>query len=154
MRIGLLFVVPVVVAATVALSAQAFDLRLGQWEYTISGMKMAPEALAKMPPSARAAMEQMMKQPQTNRSCLTAEDLKDLNLAKNDDDDCKVTAKKITGSVADITTTCSGDNPHTQTMHYEALSRESMRGTIKMTGGNAPSEMTITGKWVAAACKE
>jgi hypothetical protein len=50
MRIGLLFVVPVVVAATVALSAQAFDLRLGQWEYTISGMKMAPEALAKMPP--------------------------------------------------------------------------------------------------------
>ena len=154
MRMGLFLVVPVVAAATAALSAQAFDLRLGQWAYTISGMKMAPEALAKMPPSARAAMEQMMKQPQTNRSCLTAEDLKELNLAKSDDEDCKVTAKKITGSVADITTTCTGYNPHTQTMHFEALSRESVRGIMKVTGGNGPSEVTITGKWVAAACKE
>ena len=154
MRIGLFFVVPVVVAASAALSAQAFDLRLGQWEYTISGMKMAPEALAKMPPSARAAMEQMAQHPQTNRSCLTAQDLKELNLAKSDDEDCKVTAKKITGSVADVTTTCTGDNPHTQTMHFDALSRESVRGTMKITGGNMASEMTITGKWVAAACKE
>ena len=154
MRIHLLLAAFVATVLTAVLSAQSFDLRLGQWEYTISGMKMAPEALAKMPPSARAAMEQMMKQPQTNRSCLTAEDLKELNLAKSDDDDCKVTAKKITGSVADITTTGTGDNPHTQTMHFEALSRESVRGTMKVTGGNMPSEMTITGKWVAAACKE
>src|SRR5436190_5852793 len=117
MRIGLFIVVPVAVAASAALSAQAFDLRLGQWEYTVGDMKMAPEALTKMPPSARAAMEKMMKQPQKNRSCLTAEDLKELNLAKSDDEDCKVTAKKITGSVADFTTTCTGDNPHTQTMH-------------------------------------
>ena len=146
MRMGLFLVVPVVAAATAALSAQAFDLRLGQWAYTISGMKMAPEALAKMPPSARAAMEQMMKQPQTNRSCLTAEDLKELNLAKSDDEDCKVTAKKITGSVADVTMTCEG---RTQTMHFEALSRESVRGTMKITGGNTPAEMTITGTWVA-----
>jgi hypothetical protein len=154
MRSRLLFPALALAALTAVLSAQAFDLRLGQWEYTISGMKMAPEALAKMPPSARASMEQMMKQSHTNRSCLTAQDMKDLNLAKSDDEDCKVTAKKITGSVADITTTCTGDDPHTQTMHYEALSRESMRGTIKMSGGNGPSEMNITGKWVAAACKE
>jgi hypothetical protein len=154
MRIRLQLAVLAASVLTAVLSAQSFDLRLGQWEYTIGGMKMAPEVLAKMPPSARAAMEQMMKQPQAHRSCLTAQDLKDLNLAKDDDDDCKVTAKKITGSVADITTTCSGNEPHTQTMHYEALSRESVRCTIKTTGGNMPSEMTITGKWVAAACKE
>jgi hypothetical protein len=154
MRIRLLLAVLAASALTAVLSAQSFDLRLGQWEYTISGMKMAPEALAKMPPSARAAMEQMAQHPQTNHSCLTAQDLKELNLAKSDDEDCKVTAKKITGSVADITTTCTGDNPHTQTMHFEALSRESVRGTMKITGGNMASEMTITGKWVAAACKE
>ena len=154
MRNRLLFAALAMAAASVMLSAQAFDLRLGQWEYTISGMKMAPEVLAKMPPAARAAMEQAMKQPQTNHSCLTAQDMKELNLGKSDDEDCKVTAKKITGNVADITTTCAGDEPHTQTMHYEALSRESMRGTIKIAGGNAPSEMTITGKWVATACKE
>ena len=142
--------VPVmVVAVAAALSAQSFDLRLGQWEYTIT-FKMTPEMLAQIPAAARAEFQR----PQTNRTCLTAEDMKDLNLAKNDDDDCKVTSKKITGNVADITTTCTGDEPRTQTMHYEALSRESMRGTINMKGGNGPSEMTITGKWVAAACKE
>jgi Protein of unknown function (DUF3617) len=144
------FVPAVVLAATMTvLSAQGFDLKLGQWEYTVN-IKMPPEMLAKLPAAARAQMQQ----PQTNRSCLTAQDLKDLNLAKNDDDNCTVTSKKITGNVADVTTTCAGDEPHTQTMHYEALSRESMRGTIKMTGANRPSEMTITGKWIATACKE
>ena len=145
MRIRLL--VPVFVAAVTALlSAQAFDLRLGQWEYTIT-LKMPPDALAKLPPAARAQMQQ----PQTSRSCLTAQDLKDLNLAKSDEEDCKVTSKKITGNVADITMTCA---ERTQTMHYEALSRDSMRGTVKVQGGDGPSEMSIAGKWVAAACKE
>lgn len=139
----------VLAAMTAVLSAQAFDLKLGQWEYTIN-IKMPPEMLAKLPPSARAQMQQ----PQTNRSCLTAQDLKDLSLAKSDDDDCTVTSKKITGNVADVTMTCTGDEPHTQTMHYEALSRESMRGTIRMTGANRPSEMAITGKWITTACKE
>ena len=137
--------------AVVTLSAQGFDLRLGQWEYAISGMKMD---LSKLPPAARAAAEEAMKRSATSRACLTAQDLKDLNLGANDDEDCKVTAKKITGRMADITMTCSGDEPRTQTMHYEALSRESMRGTVKVSGGDGPSEMTITGKWIAAACTE
>jgi len=79
--------------------------------------------------------------------------LKDLDLGKNDDgdDDCKVTSKNITGSTADVTVKCED---HTQTMHYEALSPESVRGTLKRTGGERPAEMTITGKWVAATCKE
>ena len=146
-----LLVAVALLSATVALSAQAFDLKLGQWEYTISGMKMPPELLAKMPPAAKAQMELMMKQPQTNRSCLTAEDLKNINLGKTDDDDCMVTSKKITGSVADVTMKCKN---RTQTMHFEALSRESVRGTMKMTGADGPSEVTVAGKWVAAACKE
>ena len=146
MRSRLLVPALVLATMTAMLSAQAFDLRLGQWEYTIN-MKMPPEVLAKLPPAARAQFQQ----PQTNKSCLTAEDLKELNLGKGDDDDCKVTSKKITGNVADVVTKCED---HTQTMHYEALSRESVRGTIKTTGGNGPSEIALTGKWVAAACKE
>ena len=147
MRSRLLVLTLAVAAVTAAvLSAQGFDLKLGQWEYTFT-IKMPPEMLAKLPPAARAQMQQ----PQTNRTCLTAQDLKDINLGKSDDEDCKVTSKKITGSVADITVTC---DDHTQTMHYEALSRESVRGTVKMAGGNAPSEVNITGKWIAAACKE
>ena len=154
MRTRLLLAALVTTAVTALVSAQAFDLRLGQWEYTLSGMKLPPELLAQLPPEARAQAEQAMRQAGNNRSCLTAQDLRDLNLGKNDDEDCKVTSKKITGNVADITVTCTGDEPRTQTIHYEALSRESVRGTIKVKGGGGPSEMTITGKWVAAACKE
>jgi len=147
MRIRLLLAV-FVAAASAVLSAQAFDLKLGQWEYAIK-MQMPPEALASLPPAARA----MMQQQQTTRSCLTAQDLQDLNLAKNDDDECKVTSKKITGNAADIVLQCTGDNPGTKTMHVERLSAESMRGTLKSTGGKGPGEIAITGKWVAAACK-
>jgi hypothetical protein len=77
--------------------------------------------------------------------------LKDLNLGRNDDDDCKVASKKITGNAADIVTKC--DNG-TQTSHFEALSRESVRGTVKMQGSDGTSEMTITGKWIGATCRE
>ena len=142
------------VAAVAVTYAQSFDLRLGQWEYTIGGMQIPPADLAQLPPAARAQAEAMMKQAATNRSCLTAEDLKELNLSKTDDEDCKVTSKKVTATTADITMTCTGGGPRTQTMHYEALSRESMRGTIKTTGGNGPSDLTITGKWIGAVCKE
>lgn len=145
MRTRLLLAALATTAVTALVSAQSFDLRLGQWEYTIN-MKMPPELLAQIPPAARAQFQQ----PQTNRSCLSAQDLKDLNLGRTDDD-CQVTSKKITGNAADIVMKCEG---RTQTLHYEALSRESMRGTIKASGGDGPSEMTITGKWVAAACKE
>ena len=149
-----LLLAALVATATALVSAQAFDLRLGQWEYTVGGMKLPPELLAQLPPAARAQAEQAMKQAGNNRSCLTAQDLRDMSLGKNDDEDCKMTSKKITGNVADIVITCTGDEPRTQTIHWEALSRESVRGTIKVKGGNGPSEMTISGKWVAAACKE
>ena len=105
MRIRFLFSVLGLAAVIAVLSAQAFDLRLGQWEYTMSGMKMAPEALAKMPPSARAAMEQMMKQPQTNRSCLTADDLK---YSKNNPKDPlpDIRPDKCTGVTGMLDTAC------------------------------------------------
>jgi hypothetical protein len=142
----------VVLVATV--SAQSFDLKLGQWEYTISGIQIPADMLAKMPAAARARAEQMMKQGQTSRSCLTAADLKELNLAGTDDDDCKVTSRKVTATAADITVKCGGDEPRTQTMHYEALSRESVRGTITRTGGSGPTDITMAGKWIGAQCKE
>ena len=145
MRTRLLLSALVATAVTAAVSAQSFNLRLGQWEYSIT-MKMPPEMLAGLPPAARAQFER----PQTNRSCLSAQDLQDLNLGRTDND-CKAVSKKITGNAADIVMKCNGG---TQTLHYEALSPESMRGTLKMQGGDGPSEMNITGKWVAAACSQ
>jgi Protein of unknown function (DUF3617) len=117
-------------------------------------MRVPPGDLAQLPPAARAQAEATMKRAATNRNCLTAEDLRELNLSKTDDEDCKVTSKKVTGTTADITMTCTGDKPRTQTMHDEMLSRESMRGTIKTTSASGPSDLTITGKWIGAVCKE
>ena len=139
-------------ATTALLYAQSFDVKVGQWEYTLSGMKIAEAELAKMPPAIRAQIEASMKNGTTNRSCLTAKDLQELNLG-NTDESCKVTSRKITPTTADIVMTCGGNDPRTQTMHFEALSRESVRGTIKSTGGDGTTEMTITGRWLAAECK-
>ena len=145
MRIRLPLAALGMAALTAVLSAQSFNPKLGQWEYTIN-MKMPPEVLAGIPAAAR---EQFLR-PQTTRSCLTAQDLNDLRLGRTEEN-CQVTSKKITGNAADIVMKCDG---RTQTMHYEALSPESMRGTIKTNGGEGPSEMTLTGKWIAAACRE
>ena len=145
MRIRLLFAALVTTAATAAVSAQSFNPKLGQWEYTIN-MKMPPEVLAGIPAAAR---EQFLR-PQTTRSCLTAQDLSDLRLGRTEES-CQVVSKKITGNAADIVMKCRGG---TQTMHYEVLSPESIRGTITTSGGEGPGEMTIAGKWVAAACTQ
>jgi hypothetical protein len=77
-RLLLAALVATMVTTAVALSAQSFDLKLGQWEYSIT-MKMSAETLAN-PPAARAQFER----PQTNRSCLSAQDLQDLNLGRTE----------------------------------------------------------------------
>ena len=147
MRIRLLVLVLAPVVVAVIASAQGgFDVKLGEWEYTIN-MKATPEMLARLPPEARA----VMAKPQTSRSCLTAQELKDLNLGASHDEDCKLVSKKIANGIADVVVKC---DDHTQTMHYEAVSRESVRGTIKMSGGDGPSEVSLTGKWIGTACKE
>jgi hypothetical protein len=62
-----------------------------------------------------------------------------------------VTSKKITGNVRRRRHEMR--RPHADDALRGAVARERARH-MKMTGGNGPSEVTITGKWVAAACKE
>jgi hypothetical protein len=136
-----------------AVHAQSFDLKTGQWEFTITGLSLDTSQLS---PQMRAALEAGAKKPSSYKGCVTAENLRDLSLGKMDDGDetCKVTSKKISGSTADLTRECTGDDKSTQTIHYEAISRESLRGTMKSVSDLGPVAVTISGKWIGPTCKE
>lgn len=153
----MLFAAVALLAIAGPASAQSFDLKLGQWDFTMSGMPVTAGDLSKMPPAARAQIEARMKQPMSYESCVTAKDLKDLNLGKQDDDDddaCKVTSRKMTATTADVVRACTGDRPRTETVHFEAPTRESIRGTIKVESTGGPASVTLAGKWLGATCKE
>jgi hypothetical protein len=136
-----------------AVHAQSFDLKTGQWEFTITGLSLDTSQLS---PQMRAALEAGAKKPSSYKGCVTAENLRDLSLGKMDDGDetCKVTSKKISGSTADLTRECTGDDKSTQTIHYEAISRESLGGTMKSVSDLGPVAVTISGKWIGPTCKE
>jgi hypothetical protein len=137
--------------------AQSFDLRVGQWDFTMSGITGSLGDLSKLPPQARAQVEAQMRKGMNYKSCLTAQDLKDLNIGKPDEDDdeaCTVTSRKVTVKTADITRQCTGERKRTETMHFEAASRESLKATINTVSAVGPATVTVTGKWIGATCTE
>jgi hypothetical protein len=142
-----------IAAAAVVTFAYAQNLRLrtGQWDFTMTGLDTAFGAAA-LAPAARA----QLAQPQRYKSCVTSEDLAQLKLGPPDDEDesCKVTSSKVTGQTADIARTCSGDNEHTEKLHVDALSAESLKATIDMTSARGTAHLTIVGKWIGATCTD
>ena len=72
--------------------AQTLDLRTGQWEFTML-MSGSMGDLSSLPPEVRAQVEARLKEPQKYQSCLTEEDLQNLDLGEDDDDSCKVTSR-------------------------------------------------------------
>jgi hypothetical protein len=91
-------------------------------------------------------------------SCLTKEDLLNLRIGKppgdEEDEDCKTSAQKSTATTFDFVQTCSGDLPHTVTVHGEATSPAAMRITMSSTAKQGPAEMSMVGKWTDAVCAE
>jgi hypothetical protein len=138
------------------LFAQGFNARTGAWTFTITMKGAMP--MEGLPPAARAAMEAEMSKPQTMNSCVTAEDIKELKLGNakddNDDEDCKIVSSKLTATTADITRECKGDNAHTETLHYEAPTPQTLTGNITRKSKEGVMTITMVGKWVAAQCKD
>jgi hypothetical protein len=134
--------------------AQNLDVKVGQWLFTMT-INGSPGDLSTLPPAARAQVEAMLGKPMVYPSCLTAKDLRDLNIGQTDEEgDCTVTTRKSTATGADFVRTCTGDRPRTETFHVEASSREEIRanGTTKGQAGN--SGITLVGKWVGPSCKD
>ncbi len=145
----------VVGSAVLAIAAVAFaqtlQLRTGEWDFTVTGLGSALGA-ANLTPQARAQLEQ----PQRYKSCITQEDLAELNLglAPDEDEDCRVTSHKVSGKTADITRTCHGDQERTEQMHLEASSNETLHATIEMTSARGKASLTLDGKWISAMCTD
>jgi len=139
-----------------AIFAQSFDVRTGTWEFTMSGIQGALP-MDGVPPAMRAQFEAELRKPQTYKGCVTADDLKDLNFGKledDDDEDCKVVSSKITRTVGDLTRQCTGDRARTETSHFEATAPTALRVNVSNRTAAGVSTMTITGKWLNARCTD
>jgi hypothetical protein len=142
-------------AAGIGVLAQGFGLRTGSWSFTMTAQGSMP--MEGVPPAVRAQIEAELGKPQTFTTCVTAEDLKNLNLGKtpdSDDEDCKTVSAKVTPTVADITRQCSGDEPSTEISHFEAATPQTLKGTVTRKSAAGTMTMNMIGKWVGAKCAE
>jgi len=157
-------------AGTVALAAQKIEplnVKLGLWEMTsvikTSGELPIPaEYLSKLTPEQRAKMEAAMKaqsagpaQTHTYKSCLTKE--KSDSSLFNDRKECTETILTSSSTKLSLKATCTFEGV-TMSGHgeFEAVSTESVKGTIHMTttGGEHTmnTDASYTGKWIGASC--
>jgi hypothetical protein len=148
--------------------AQTLDVKTGLWETTVVSETNGMPAIdtSKMTPEQRARIEAALKGrggrgPSTNvvRTCMTKEKLDKLafhEMAQNNNSSCKTSVVSSSRGAVDMKMECSGNRKSTGTMHFEAPSRESMKGTIKIAAGDDTHPMTInlamTGKWLGDDC--
>lgn len=153
----------VLILSSLAIHAEPLDVKTGLWETTfttdMSGMKMPSEVINSMPPERRARMEAAMKARQasgpkstTDKTCLTKEDLNRPFDQTDGDPDCKNTIVSATSTHAEYKIVCTGSESRNGSMQIDALSRESIKATMKMNTSNGPVSNQITSKWVAADC--
>jgi hypothetical protein len=143
------------------------DVKLGQWETTLTtkttGLPPIPQdVLEKMPPEARARMEERMKgtsngAPHTtvSKSCLKKEDLTRAMTFGADDKACTRTVLSSSGSRQEIRVECNRNGvKQTGTIRIEAANSESVRGSMEMALGAMNINSTFSSKWLSSTCTE
>lgn len=142
--------------------AAPLDVKTGSWDMTVttvlSGLKLPPEALAKIPPEKRAQVEQMMADRNgkpttvTRKACIKQEDLDQNKLLKSDNPNCTAQVTTQTATTLAATRTCSGNPPSTGKLNFTARDRENVKGTIDQEQNGGKVHIDIAGKWVSASC--
>jgi len=145
------------------------DVKTGLWETTMKSQmngvpQLPPDLLNKLTPEQRAKMEAVLKAqaaqgPRTNthRGCLTKEQLdKALDMLGDQQKGCARTLVTSTSSKQDIRFECTvGGLKENGTVHIEALSSESIKGTVLVASDrNSNNTMDFTSKWIGPACTE
>ena len=167
--IGMILSVPVAVCAQK--SYQPMDVKTGQWEVTRTltmngAIPIPPAAMANLSPEQRAMMEERMKamsgersDTQTYKSCITREQLEQGPAFDKEKRSCTTTLVTSTSSSAEVQIACDLQGMQGNgTVHVEALSREQVKGSSRMTmsgnGNTMESHATYTAKWIGPDCRE
>lgn len=145
------------------------NVKLGQWESSTTsqttGQPPIPqEMLDKIPPEARAKMEERMKANRTpttmvRKSCLKKEDLDKAMTFGADDQACTRTVLTSSSSKEEVRIECNrGGSKQTGMMRIEAADSEHVKGAFQMAvaaGGRAMNiNTTFTAKWLGPTCSE
>lgn len=151
--------------STLSVHADPLDVKLGLWEITyttqMTGMPIPESALKDMAPEQRARLEAIMKKRQalgpqshTHKTCLTQEKMNRPFDKQGDGEDknCTNTILTATRTEQEYKIQCTGPDAHSGVMHIDALSRESIKSTIKMNSGQGTVNNEMTGHWIAADC--
>jgi hypothetical protein len=125
---------------------------------------LPPELLAKMTPEQRAKMEAAMgrggggPRTTTTKHCVTKETLNQaLSFGGSNEQNCKRTLVSSTGAKQVIHVECtSGVGASSGDLQFEAVNRETLKGSMVMSVGPAgrgmSTKMEFTSKWLGADC--
>jgi uncharacterized protein DUF3617 len=155
--------------------AAPLDVKAGQWESTttIETRGAPPVDLSQLPPERRARMEAALKKQQAQgprkhthvqKSCVTEEELsrmpfQELEQAmQKEGESCKRTVITSTSRRWQEKMECRGRLAITTELSVEALSRESVKGTLTshVSGGDRSMDTkgTFAARWVGARCEK
>jgi Protein of unknown function (DUF3617) len=175
MRTNLFFAVIAVCLPTLC-AAQNFtplNVKEGLWQMTLNqsgGMPgMSPDALAQMPPEARARMEEMMKQHGmsmngngiTVKSCVTKDTLAKGSAFSEKKSNCTHTVVKSSASHMEFKMHCEnkhGDETSTVegTTLIDVVGSDSVKGTTHMvitsSSGSKTMDSTFASKYLGPDC--
>jgi Protein of unknown function (DUF3617) len=165
-RQSLLSALVTFVVLSAPMRAQSLNVKPGLWEVTATTTTsgMPPMDLSGLPPDQRAKIEAAMKKqmgdmakPTVTHECMTKEKIdKELFGDKDLDPSCKRTTIAKTPTLQELKVECTGKQKMTGTMRFEALTPESVKGTVNMIAEGAGQTMnassTFSAKWLGASC--
>jgi len=142
------------------------DVKTGEWEATMTvetngPPPVPPEALARMTPQQRAALEERTRplagRTTVRKTCISQEKLDKPILWGQDDKACTYSLVTSTGHAQEIHVECAREKMKSAgTVRVEAQDSENVKGTVHMTvtQSDQTSEInsSFTAKRVAAAC--
>lgn len=156
-RMPALVVVLLLAAGAGPGARQGFQIRPGQWEYTVTITATAEDIPSTVTGAVRKALLDLWAHPQVVRDCVTPEDIAEgqFGIGDAEDDECAITSRQVTATSLDLTRTCKGDRPRTETVHIASTDREHLQMAIaRVKGIGGPARMTVTGRWTGASCKD
>lgn len=156
----------ILLAGSQAWAVEGLNVRTGLWQMTYTmqtagAPTMPKDVMDKLTPEQRARLAAAQKnrvnagpKTWTEKTCVTAKDLKEGAFrADTSDEDNKCTYKMTaqTATLQEGTSSCGGGKGVGQ-IRIEALSREKVRGRMNRSGPGFSNSMQMSGQWLSASC--